>query len=150
MENMEKTINSAETAPSFLQDFVQEMKSKEAEILKDPNMREHFESHGANHHVRPGNFSDFFRMDIQAKVRIAEHLFEESGNEGHGEKEDFHRQEVLAKLVAFYQAQEQFFALYTEAKDDEKLHDLAAVMESEMPLLKETYEKYMNDFASKE
>lgn len=140
------TVEQGNAEPSFLQDFAEKVKLEEAEILSNPHMREHFESHGASRRVRPGNFSDFFRMDLQTKVRAAEGVLKESNQSGHGTKEDFHKAEALAKFVEFYREQERFFALYAEARDDEKLRELALAMENEMPLLKETYEKYMKEF----
>lgn len=150
---MEQSINSTETAPTFLEDFVQELKvreektrSKSRELHSDPAMKNLFISNGAERTVREGNFSDYVTLDQNHRALIADHLVEES-YKGMKNKEIYQQEKVVAKLTAFYKKEKEVIALYAEAKDDEKLTDLALAMEKEMPFLGEIYEKYMKEFS---
>jgi hypothetical protein len=141
-ENIEPKINDAEKAPATLTDFVQKLEERQKEALENPSLKEHFTSHGANRHVRPGNVPDVLRAELQIKTRAAKHLLLESTEEMHGSREELRRQEALAKLVEYYELKEEFLARYAEAKDDQQLEELASVMEQDMPFLKEMYETY--------
>lgn len=149
MESMEQIKPSTETGPPLsLRDFVVATESREKkarlknrELLSDTAMKEVFARK-----LREGNFSDFFERDVDRKIHIAEHL-EEELFKGMRDKENYRQEKIIAKLVAFYKKQKDLFLLYIEAKDDEKLQELASVMETEMPFLKEIHEKYMKEFS---
>jgi hypothetical protein len=152
--NMEQPIDNTETMPTFLQDFVQELKvregktrSKSREIHRDPGMKNIFISNGAERIVREGNFSDYVKLDQTHRALIADHLIEES-YKGRKDKENYQQEKIVAKLMAFYKKEQEIITLYAEARDDEKLTDLALAMEKEMPFLGDLYENYMNEFSA--
>lgn len=151
---MEQLIDTTETAPTFLQDFVRELqareektRSKSRELHGDPGMKNIFISNGAERIVREGNFSDYVKLDQIHRALIADHLIEES-YKGMKDKENYQQEKIVAKLMAFYKKEQEIITLYAEARDDEKLTDLALSMEREMPFLGDLYKKYMNEFSA--
>lgn len=129
---MEKRNNSRETAPTFLENFVQEVKSLTEEALSNPETKGYFELPSGMKTVREGNFPDYLRLETQTTIYVAEQLLEKLREEGRGTKEDFQNQKTAEKFTAFCKAQEPLLHLYAEAKDDPTLHELEEVYERRM------------------
>lgn len=151
--SMEQHMEGAERAPTFLQDFVRDLqvreektRSKSRELHGDPGMKNTFISNGAERIIREGNFSDHVKLDQIHRALITDHLIEES-YKGMKGKENYQQEKIVAKLMAFYKKEQEIITLYAEARDDEKLTDLALAMEREMPFLGDLYKKYMNEFS---
>lgn len=145
MENLPQQINKSIERPlNFVQDFM-----KQAELAwreMEPRMKEHFKWNGAEHRIRPGNFSDFVKAETQANVRAAEVALRELREKRESGKEAVHREEEALKLIAFLRTEAQKIALYAEARDDDALHDLAEIMERRDTSLRTEYDKYLAEY----
>ncbi len=136
--------------PNFLQDFLNKTQEKVADFLTDHQKRARFEAHGnKNTRVREGHPADFLRRDLQLKASASRHILDEWRQHNlRGETENFHREQILAKIPEFYEAQVALFSRYAEVADDPKLAELAAIYEAEMPILKVMYDKYKENIVA--
>lgn len=142
MENNMEQQNSLETKPSFLQEFMVRVEEKVKEMLLNPEIETHFvDSGGHSRHVREGHPCDVSSRDIELKVRAAKILQEETQKDFHGTREDFHKQESIAKLVAFLEKEEAALRILFDVNDDERYQDVALVVNSEM---KNSHAKYVS------
>jgi hypothetical protein len=150
MTNMEQPNIAVEPVPSFLQGFALKIEETRKNIEAVPEQREHFMTHGASRRVRKGNFSDFLMMEQQITTRAADHVLGEMQKKMSvaTSPDDRRHEKIAAKLVAFYHTQAKLFSEYAEALDDKDLSELALIIEREFPHLKETYEKYMDQFTA--
>jgi hypothetical protein len=132
-------------------DFLEELNKrkkatwqKNREFLADSA----FVSVGSLEKIHRGSFSDFLKLDLDAEIRIAEHLLEELRPGGFIKKENYEQEKNRVKFVAFCKKRRELLLSYAEAKDNSDTKDLAEVMESEMPFLKGVYEKYLVEFST--
>lgn len=136
MESMEQQTNGAEMNP---RDFAQEVESKAKESLENGAS---LTLNGTEKPVRLENFSDSLRVELQEKAKIAKRMYDDLPDPIRSE-EDWRTRQSVAKLVKFYQAQEEFFSWLTEAKDDPNLSELAPLLWGE---IQKTYATCLKEF----
>lgn len=144
MERMEQKTPVARTFVARIQQQAAEIllhireslsEIKEGAVEMPMNMKE----------VREGNPSDKLRVELRAEAFAAKQYLEELSSVENVSREEYHRLQVLAKLVEFYEAQENYFTRLAEAKDDPDLTELFAVMLAE---IQKNYAKCMEEFSS--
>lgn len=146
MENL--SIENKEEGGAITRALLQEIERTRKDLSSVPEIIGHFEHGGSTIRVRKGNFADSLVANAQITVRAARHVLDGIQNgemRSNVSREEYHREEIAAKIVSFYEGLEVVARAVAEAEDrrgDPEYLALAEHCEKMVPSLRQEREAF--------